>query len=491
MSELTFKFNGYNSSGKVRISSNFIRGLGPTRTINSKKIGQSLGTKFINITDDSTKLVVPFIIQAGSDTFTYYEELREALHVNEPVQLIFSDKPDRYWLAMPDNLPDPSHDKPATITGELTFTCYFPYAQAIEQSGFNMQPDGNIEIYNAGNVPTPVDFTAVHSGDNGFVGFAGEDAVIQEGSPNELDGENTQPNSLMWIKTFDTRETTADFELNKFPSNYQHISDRLSGNWNYAPGRAGDYRAYPTYAEGTNTQIWYGPSMFKAFTGTPKNWKIDIMMEVLAKKAQTLGAVEWGVVDAQGNLIAGFRIRKLDYKDTGLELHVLVGSDKNNNIRAKWEGKTTWIIRDYFGHMSIEKDGDYLRMRFANETTKSPWGLSYYYPNQPQAYGFNYWAGSCSPSTRLDVSLFFVRCWDNTVRWRDSKNVFSDMDVLQVKTVNTAVVPYVNGSVSLGLQAPGSEPIMVPPGWSTVRAIWSSWTKTPPQVTATIRERWI
>ena len=112
-------------------------------------------------------------------------------------------------------------------------------------------------------------------------------------------------------------------------------------------------------------------------------------------------------------------------------------------------------------------------------------------PNQAQAAGFNFWAGSCSPNTRLDVSLFFVRCWNNTVKWVDSKNVFSDRDTLKAVSNDAIVTPYFNGVPALDLQDPGSQPIIVPTGISTIRVLWSNFVTIPPTVRATLRERWL
>ena len=486
MTKITF--NGYDLSQLIYTEWEIDEKILPTIEDTRVKIGDTAGEKFIKRQLGIREIVVPYtMIQATQEK---RELLTSVLNVSEPKQLIIEDRPNTYYMAIPNG--NIEYGKKGSLDrSTITFVASDPYRYAINPVSFDMATDGTIEVQNNGNVPTTVDFTATHSSDNGFLAFVSKDAFIQEGRPNEVDGANSQPNTLMWIKTFNTTETKADFELNKFPSNYQHAPDRLSGNWNYAPGRAGDYRAYPTYAEGTNRQIWYGPSMYRAFTGTPENWRIEISLEVIAKKVQTLGAVEWGVVDAQGNLIAGYRIRKLNYKDKGLELHVLVGSDKSNNVRSKWEGNKTWIIKDFFGHMSIEKDGEWLRMRFENETTSAPWGHSYMVPNQAQAAGFNFWAGSCSPTTRLDVSLFFVRCWNNTVKWVDSKNVFSDRDTLTAVSNDAIVTPYFNGVPTLDLQDPGSQPIIAPPGKSTIRVLWSSFATIPPVVRATLRERWL
>ena len=481
------KFNGYDLSKLIytewEIDEKILPSISDTRVV----IGDSPGEKFVKRHLGIREIVVPYtMINASQEK---REALAQVLNVSEPKELIIADRPNTYYMAIPNG--DIEYGKKGSLDrSTITFIASDPYRYALNTNSFTMSADGNIEIYNAGNVPTPVSFTAVHSSDNGFFGVAGEDTVIQEGRPNEIDGANSQPNTLMWIKTFNTTENTADFELNKFPSNYQPVSERLSGQWNYAPGRAGDYRAYPTYSEGTNTQIWYGPSMYRAFTGTPENWKIDLSLEVIAKKVQTLGAVEWGVVDAEGNLIAGYRIRKLNYKDRGLELHVLVGSDKNSNIMEKWDGNKTWIIKDYFGNMSIEKDGNYLRMRFNNETTSAPWGHSYLVPNQAQAAGFNFWAGSCSPNTRLDVSLFFVRCWDNSVGWKDSKNMFAANDKLTINCTDKLVQPYVNGLQALDIQNMSSKPILAPSGQSVIRFVNSNFAETP-LVTAKYRERWL
>jgi len=484
---VTAIYDGEDLSRLLIINQGFSRGVIPDREITTFDNEDSIGSTFQSTRLKSRTIKMPFTII--DDTTEKRHKLAEILNVKEPKKLLFSDEPDRYFMAIPDQSVD-YDDLMRYGKGTINWLCVDPFQYSLTEKTVVADDTNQINIHNDGNVPTPVSFEVMHSSDNGYIGIVSENATIEEGNLDEMDGTNYQLNDLMWLKTFNTTETTADFELNKFPSNYQPVSDRLSGHWNYAPGRNSDYRAYPTYAEGTNTQIWYGPSMYRAFTGTPNNWKIDLSLEVIAKKVQTLGVVEWGVVDAEGNLIAGYRIRKLNYKDRGLELHVLVGSDKNSNIMEKWDGNKTWIIKDYFGNMSIEKDGNYLRMRFNNETTSAPWGHSYLVPNQAQAAGFNFWAGSCSPNTRLDVSLFFVRCWDNSVGWKDSKNMFAANDKLTINCTDKLVQPYVNGLQALDIQNMSSKPILAPSGQSVIRFVNSNFAETP-LVTAKYRERWL
>lgn len=354
-----------------------------------------------------------------------------------------------------------------------------------------------ITLTNNGTVPTPVSFTVTNRSDNGYFGVVNDQAILQEGNPDEIDGYNYKLNTLMWINSFESDDEFKSFDINKYASNYQPHTDRLTGSFKAAPGLHGDWRAYPDYQRGTNNQIWYGPSMYKPFVGTPENWRADVSLQTKANGRKSMGVMEWSIVDANGKMIAGFRIRKIDWLDTGLELFVMIGPNGegavNNmdNVVEKWTGPAkTWIIRDFFGHMTIEKDGNYLRMKFKNETTNAPWGRSFYVPDMAQAAGLLYWTGAVGQGDALDQSLFFIRSWDNSTAWADSKNIFGNGDILTIETTDKLSIPYLNGIKVLGLQAPGSKPIMAPPGKSTITLAHSNFAK-PPKVEATFRERWL
>lgn len=493
MTEIEIYYDNVDLTQWVTVS-DVQRNVGQSRQNSLVKIGQSDGKAFKYVSADESTIKI-----AGDINYDLVQKRRElaaALTKDEPKRLVFSDEPDKYYLAIVAAQPEMPEDQ---FHGEISISFVVPdgLAHAVTPKTVQSADGETLTLINSGTAPAPVTLDITNHGDNGFYGIVGPEAVIQIGNPDEIDGYNYTKNSRMFLDSFESDADMAAVETNKFPSDYQQDAERLSGKWQYGPGLHKDYRAYPDYAMGDTPQVWYGPSMFHGFTGTPTDWRVEFSSQVIAKTRTSLGVVEYGVVDDTGKLIVGVRIRKIDYTDQGLQLYVLVGPsggqpNDRSNVVASWEGLSqTWIIKDFMGHIAFEKQGDNYKVTFRNETTKAPWTHTYYRPDlsERQAAGANFWTGAVSTAAALEVSLFFFSAYDNSVAWADSANMFKDGDVVHVECTDQLVRTTVNNGLQLGIQALGSKPIIIPPGTTPVQVVTSTFAESP-AVTATYEERW-
>ncbi|MFT8412289.1 MAG: distal tail protein Dit [Schleiferilactobacillus perolens] len=423
-----------------------------------------------------------------------------ALLSGDSHQVSFNDEPDVYYtVAMSDV--DSVPKGRLNVTSTFTLFAFDPYAYSKKLISADAI-GGKVTIHNNGNVPAPVQFDIQMRSDNGFIGLVTKENIIQVGNPDEIDGYDYKKNTQLFFNSFESENELQGWSINKYASDYQQHVDRLSGTFHVKSGTNGDWAAMPDYATGTDGNIWYGPSMYRAFSMSPTDWKVELFQHVKVPDHTALGVIEWGVVDATGKMIAGFRIRKIDWADMGLQMYPLLGASDASNGKANivttdtWEGPAkTGLIADFWGHMAIQKTGDNYTMSFTNEHAPggpANWAKTFYRPDlaKIQAAGFNYWTGAAGGFHQLSPELFFVRAWDNSTLWQDSKNMFASGDKLHIETTDELVKSTLNGAPILGSQALGSEPIMAAPGDTDIQVVTSTFA-TAPSVTASIRERWL
>jgi len=96
---LTVEYNGHMISDYMIINS-LDRGIGAPRTNNLKKLGTARGERYIGYTSGVSKIVMKFTLI--SSLVEKRRELAGIMDVKEPVRLIFSDEPDKYYMAVPD-----------------------------------------------------------------------------------------------------------------------------------------------------------------------------------------------------------------------------------------------------------------------------------------------------------------------------------------------------------------------------------------------------
>lgn len=142
MSLLQVWFDGQELTQFMKVTMGVDRTLLPERIDDAGAIGNRDGQHFNKHSYYGTRSIeVPFIIDE-TNIRNKATELARILFVKEPKQLIFSDQPDRYWMAMPDTSTIPySEDDVLNVEGTLKFICYDPFAYAVNVDTFEHDSD--------------------------------------------------------------------------------------------------------------------------------------------------------------------------------------------------------------------------------------------------------------------------------------------------------------------------------------------------------------
>jgi len=484
------RFNGHMLTDIIKVNVGFTIGLGTAHENKLQTVGNSDGQiQLIDSRYDSKTISIPFTLPYES--MGKKRELSAMLNVREPAQLWFSSEPDMYYMALP--VSTSLTEEWNLGGGTLEFICIDPFAHAMTPKTFNAVGD-TITIENKGTMPTPVSFDIQNQSDNGFVGLVNKDAIIQIGNPDEIDGYNYSNAEVLLNNAFNSDSELSQWQLNKYPPKYWDNAP-LTGSFATKTSTNYDHSAYvKDYADGTNKDIWYGPSMYRAFakdsTGatTYGNFKLNSLVRARANKLDTCGVQELAVVDASGKAICGFRFRKMRWISKNMQLYVFVG----DTIIAKWEGPTEWIMKDYLGNLTIERNGNNFHFTLNNTSTKSPWAMDYYDETmgKVKAAGVNYWCAKAGTMKGLDLELFGIYVQETVSGWNDVRNMFMEGDLINIDCDDRVIRPYLNNGLVLGIMDIGSRPIIAPPGDSTVTVVASTFA-SPLKVTARIRERYL
>lgn len=183
MSQLEIVFNGYKLTDVMRIT-DVVRPIGNDRSV-SLSDSAEFGSPLVGVKVSGKTIKVKFILQNQN-----IEELKHVLakvfHTNTPAKLIFSDEPDKYYLAIVIGEIDLENVKWWLQKGEITFFVPDGVAHSVSYRMFkNPAASGTkltFEIVNNGNVPAYPIIEAVNTSDNGYLGFV----CVENESQSEL-----------------------------------------------------------------------------------------------------------------------------------------------------------------------------------------------------------------------------------------------------------------------------------------------------------------
>lgn len=80
-------------------------------------------------------ITTPFVI-SGGDLTKKAKEMSRILYSDTVKKLVFSDKPDRYWKAIPDGGIEIPYDDVEYLAGSIKWLCYDPYAYSVREDEF-------------------------------------------------------------------------------------------------------------------------------------------------------------------------------------------------------------------------------------------------------------------------------------------------------------------------------------------------------------------
>lgn len=257
-------FNGIDLSTWIAVS-DVQRNIGQNRKATLIKVGTSDGKRFIRTSADEGTIVVK-----GDIAYKLSEQRRELaaiLATSEPVQLIFNDEPDKYYIAICDQQTTMTEEQ---FFGEIVMTFVVPDGIAhsvTTKAADNAAVDGTLGdelvVQNDGTYPVyPVIEATMHS-DNGVLTLINESngGVIQLGNPGEIDGVQAPASETVFHYDLLSAPTgvavnTGTINYPTYPYGSNPGPNTIAGSWDYLLNKDA---ATPVLTR-TAAMHWAGPT---------------------------------------------------------------------------------------------------------------------------------------------------------------------------------------------------------------------------------------
>lgn len=437
------------------------------------------GSTFVSKRIPKKTITVRYMIKS-QDILSESSVLSGILNCSKPCKLIFSDEPDKYYIAVfaGDEI---KTDFMTVKEGEIKFECLSPFKYSLTQKEFTAVEDSQTgimtaNINNQGNMPAVIDFEISCSNENGFIGIASQSGVLQYGMRDEPDKEEKHYSEILMAKTVvkgktdDADNTPCRIKPDVvIHSNGCQVSDgwiRL-GNPGTGSGWHGSQRTATLAADGA------GDTGAVNFTSYMKHW-------FLSSNVSQVGFQSVAYLDSSNKVVCGIFLMK-------------IGSGNDGGVyRFFVNGKA---VKDIAFKASKKFD------KYANRVTKSADKVTFHYDGK--YYSFRNAEIKETAVTKVQVTLATFGAYPvmpyNRIseldftkfrsEWIDIENRYAPGEVLKIDGSKGAL--YVDDLIRVGDEVTGSTYFKAPAGLSKVEFYRSSWASGDFNCKAKIREAWL
>jgi len=487
---LNITFDGNNLSTYIKVTQ-VNRGIIPERENRTYTIPKKSGVFYDGYTYKEKVIPVEFMI-VNTDLNAVRRALASMLDVEAPAQLVFSDEPNYYWMAVPDGKVD-LEEILKVGTGSIDFLCPKPWAYKTGESEFILAPSQTkLTAINNGSAPTSPKFTVNFASDCGFIGITSPQGIIQLGNKIAVDAIPV-PKSEKLIESLFKGTGSASWAKNTFQP--LHFNAQASGTI-YESSTDIKVDNFGTWG----TKEWHGPVLSKELAvdtlglNTADNWEVFSKFHCRSyggDAVRALAMMEFGVFDDTGEYLAGIRMGDSMSVTANVGIGVFVGKNADSNGRERaqmWDvGKYDW----FNGSVRITKMGNNFNFEVFNYSTNRKFNKTFYSEalgakKAKTAYLF---MGKYKDEVGYnDMSVtHFNFTKHHTETMKDIPNIFSNGDELVIDNETGKVtlngVPYYSG---LDI---GSNFFPLKQGATDIGFIYSSWA-TQPTFKTTFQERY-
>lgn len=489
MEKLKPIFNNYDLSKLLEVTS-LNRGIGTRKKSRTTTRNNRSGVSFLGTTSDLLTYEMSFSLIG--DVISKRRILAEKLNVDEPKTLIFSDEPDKYYLAWP-SLNIELDDKRRFAKGVIVWEIPDGIAFSVQDYTFsNVVSDtlklDYIEVVNPGTEPMQLDMAVTFRGDNGFLGIENEDGTTKAlfGSIEEVDGYVYETSEVLFDDHF-----TQDkgWLLNQGIIVPVTVRERRQeGTVNYKIESEDEGYMYPNNW-GANYDAWHGPSQTKIIPPDkngdyPINWRAGWRFDfntagsnTSAEKKSMIGHQSLTFIDQNDEIICGVVFEDNNKVDERSDMAIYIGE------RRVWDSKNT---KDFYvtgrvgtGALAVvEILGGQITISFSYADIKKT-----YVANTSDAELRKITWYSAKYGDNLNMHQNLIRAINvrkhNVQNWQDIPNKFADGDILEYGKEGKNIYCRLNGLQGLQYRDPGSTLITAPPGTSKMYIAYSSFSETP------------
>ena len=417
-----------------------------------------------------------------------YNTLQSLLSCDEG-KLIFSDEPDKYWNASVQDI----------TKSKITFYCSDPFKYSVVEKEIPISGNA-FTIQNGGTVPASIRYEITLDKENGYLGIASENGVMEYGKKEEADGQTFKRNEkLLTIQKFisaSDSKGTVDYLHPLYGTKGTLTTKERHGKTYLTLGTAGDLVGD---ANGGLRQLTI-PADSAGVSGAV-NFDIYMHLEMYANQMGQTGEMSVSILTADNKLISALNWNKTDRSGNTANYDFIV-YDPDSKTTDKLNGKVLksftfqtdnrQSLNPYFGdwgHCMMRKEGKRMTFFHAGQ---------YYTFDVPEIENLS--AAKIQISCKawklgngknllmngFDVFDFYKM---DVESFRDVPNRYQERSTLTIDGDSTSFL--VNGMERSGDEVLGTEYFKADPGQTEISLTASSWYKGTLKGKAFIRERWI
>lgn len=361
-------------------------------------------------------------------------------------------------------------------------------------------------VTNDGPLPVPIRFELTNHGDNGFFGITNDTESILIGKPSDIDGgfvENSE-------RLFTTNQNNSN-GLKQWT-----INEGVLNDWNEEAVQSGTFEDPSVIKESrwrlrneqdmqtawgngaADGRGWHGPSATAKFAKDSKgatgalNFTARFYVQYLFGNMNQSALQQCNLAGPDGELLVSVQMWKDVGKHSGFSIRIGDQSAWTDNNNARWD--------NFFGSILIKRHGNQYTIELENIEGSGPktrQTITYDDADSAKipATQVTYWKSKWGNATNYNNVMYndLYDFWfqkDNVDTYVDIPNAFSELDTVVVDGSNRKVTTKVNGTLNLGLQDVGSQPVLAYPGKNMINIMFSDFANAP-DVKAYIRKRYL
>lgn len=499
MSVVTMNFNKTDLSELIEIH-DVRRNIGNNRSI-ATSYTSSIGVNVQQQTIDAKFIEVEFSIWS-KDRNTLKHKLAGIFNVSSAKKLIFSDEPDKYYLAMPIESISMQETSGRRSTGSMRFIVPDGVAHSSTYKSVTEPISATdrlvFEVNNEGNVDAYPIITIKNNSENGYVGIVNAQSAFEMGNREEIDAEIVKESEVL----LDYRGSNI---LKGFQDAVKRVAvtndnrERLVGTlsktslWGRHHIELSERGAFEKDRNNAQSLTWAIPTDSSGEVGSLNDYLLWRQV-FMAATANQYGFIKVTVSDTDGNFLYGVETYKR-YQTLDCEYSFFTTDGKGGYKYIKW-----WYFIGTGAQVSkldpFSAEKGWTELKRNDDKVQVFFNGSYYDFVTPELKD--------KKSAKIHITLGAVRdkpllphmYIDEFMYRKDFVSVSKDLpnrypigSTIIINNEEDTIM--VDGINKFGDRVHGSSWIKLPPGKGQLEVYTSSWVKKKPTVSIEFEERWL
>ena len=500
MSEVIMRFNKTDFRELIEIH-DIQRDIGNNRSISIDQ-APIIGVNIQQQTIDAKYIKVEFSIWS-EDRNTLKHKLAGIFNVDGPKELIFSDEPDKYYLAMPIESISMQETIGRRSTGSIKFIVPDGVAHSTAYKNFNSDANAQntadkmvFDLVNSGTVEAFPIIRVKHNAENGYIGLVNNNSAFEIGNREEADTGIVKKSEIL----LDFRGDRISDAFNRAIKNRPITNDNgetvtgvseLYTLWGRNHIRLRDQTTQGRYGNYATGLSWDVPIDAAGEIGSLNDY-LFCKQVFQSESATQYGFIKITVSDTNGQFLYGVETFKRS-KGQECEFNIF-GSDgkgKYNFLKLlNFTGTSDSTLNPFNsskGQFEIKRN---------DNTVQVYYNGSYYNFVIPEIKGKKSAKIHVTLGAYHDKPMVSHMYIDELMFRKDFVPMTGDIPNRYPMGSNVVInseddTVYIDGIAKAGEVVDGSQWLSIPPGKSKLEMYFSSFIKKKPTVTIEFEERWL